>query len=117
MKNIEWWRGTANHMWRTYVALERDGFDWEKLSMPNKRIYAICHHVFTKKFNSVDQGILRMYHSSRWGDDIYAVENYSAKTNIPVKVIWMVIRRANRTIMEETGFLERRENADEDSAT
>ena len=47
------------------------------------------------------------------GDDIYAVEDYSAKHNIPVKVIWMVIRRANRTIMEEVGFLEKKEDDNE----
>ena len=45
MKNIEWWRGTATHMWRTYFALERDGFNWDKLTLPDQRIYAVCHHV------------------------------------------------------------------------
>ena len=109
MKNIEWWRGTATHMWRTYFAMVRDGFDWEKLSRPNQRIYAICHHVFSTRFVKADQEILQYYFTSRWGDDLYAVEDYSLKHNVPVKVIWMVIRRANRTIMEECGFLERKE--------
>lgn len=113
-KSSEWWRSTACHMWRTYFALEREGFNWDELSMPNRRIYAVCHHVFLKKFVSADQDILRTYFASRWGDDIYTVENYSAKHNVPVKVIWMVIRRANRTIMEETGFLERKENESDD---
>lgn len=116
MKNIEWWRGTATHMWRTYFAFERDGFTWEKMSRPNQRIYAVCHHVFSKKFVSTDQAILRMYFTSRWGDDQYAVEDYSLKNNIPTRVIWMVIRRANRIVMEETGFLERKvENEEADS--
>jgi hypothetical protein len=114
MKNIEWWRGTANHMWRTYFALERDGFKWETLSEPNRKFYAICHHLFTKKFVKTDQDILRYYFTSRWGDDIYAVEDYSLKNNIPVKVIWMVIRRANRMVMEECGFLERKEDAQDE---
>ena len=108
MKNIVWWRSTANHMWRTYFALERNGFDWENLSMSNRRIYALCHHVFLKRFVSSDQDVLRFYFTSRWGDDIYAVEDYSAKHNIPVNVIWMVIHRANRIIMEEIGLLDRK---------
>ena len=114
-KSIEWWRGTATHMWRTYFALERDGFSWETLSDPDKRIYAVCNHVFIKSFVSADQDILRSYFTSRWGDDIYAVEDYSVKHNVPVKVIWMVIRRANRTIMEECGFLERKQGKDDDN--
>ena len=114
MKNIEWWRNTATHMWRTYFAMQRDGFEWENLSLPNQRIYAVCHHAFTKYFVKTDQEILQYYFTSRWGDDLYAVEDYSLKHNIPVKVIWMVIRRANRAVMEEVGLLERKENAQDE---
>ena len=114
MKNIEWWRGTATHMWRVYFAMERDGFEWESLSYPTQRIYAVCNHVVRTRFVKTDQDILQYYFTSRWGDDLYAVEDYSLKHNIPTKVIWMVIRRANRTIMEECGFLEKRgESSDE----
>lgn len=109
MKSVEWWRGTATHMWRTYFALEREGFDWEKLSAPDQRIYAVCHHIFLKRFVKADQDILKAYFTSRWGDDLYTVEDYSLRNNIPTKVIWIVIRRANRIVMEEAGFLERRE--------
>jgi len=112
MKNIEWWRSTATHMWRTYFAMERDGFVWDKLSLPNQRIYAVCHHVFLSRFVKTDQDILKYYFTSKWGDDLYAVEDYSAKHNIPVKVIWMVIRRANRTIIEEVGLIERKDDPD-----
>jgi len=114
MKNIEWWRTTANHMWRTYFALHRDGFVWDKLSQPDQKFYAICDHVLHTRFVKADQDILRTYYTSRWGDDIYAVEDYSLKNNIPVKVIWMVIRRANRAVMEEVGFLEKKENDKDD---
>lgn len=114
MKQNEWWRGCATHMWRVYFTLRRDGFDWDKLSLPNQRFYAICHHVFLNRFVSADHDILQHYYTSRWGDDVYAVEDYSLKHNVPVKVIWMVIRRANRAVMEEAGFLERKEvNSDE----
>lgn len=110
MKSIEWWRGAATHMWRTYFKLQRDGFDWEKLTEPDKKFYAICNHVFLKDFVKTDQDILKMYFTTRWGDDQYAVEDYSLKNMIPTKVIWMVIRRANRIIMEECGFLERKDD-------
>ena len=60
------------------------------------------------RFVATDQGILRMYFTSRWGDDRYAVEDYSSRTGIPTSVIWMVVKRANRIVMEETGFLEKR---------
>ena len=114
MKSVEWWRGTANHMWRTYFALDRNGFAWDKLSLPDQRIYAICHHLFLTRFVKTDQNILKMYFTTRWGDDQYAVEDYALKNNIPVKVIWMVIRRANRTVMEECGFLERKDVNDDE---
>ena len=55
-----------------------------------------------------------MYYTTRWGDDQYAVEDYALKNKIPVKVIWMVIRRANRTVMEECGFLEKKEVNDDE---
>lgn len=110
MKSTDWWRGTATHMWRTYFALQRDGFKWDTLSLPDQKIYAVCHHLFLSKFVKTDQDILKFYFTSRWGDDIYAVEDYSAKNNIPVKVIWMVIRRANRAVMEEVGLLVRKED-------
>ena len=116
MKSFDWWSGTATHMWRTYFALVRDGFEWEKLSLPDQRIYAICHHVFTTRFVKTDQDILQHYFTSRWGDDLYAVEDYSAKHNIPPKVIWIVVRRAKRTIMEECGFLERKEEAQDEQS-
>lgn len=114
MKSVEWWRGTANHMWRTYFALKRNGFNWDKLSLPDQRIYAVCNHLYEKRFVKSDQAILEMYFTTRWGDDQYAVEDYSLKNNIPVRVIWMVVKRANRIVMEQCGFLEAKEGEDDD---
>ena len=112
MKSIEWWRSTAQHMWRTFFALERDGFDWDSLSDANKKTYAICQHIFHSCFVRTDQDILRMYFTSRWGDDLYTVEDYSLKHNIPVKVIWIVIHRANRTVMETLGILDKKKEGE-----
>ena len=120
MKNIEWWRSTAQHMWRTYFALRRQQEEaYPELPPPmsdaDAKIYSICDQIFINSFVKADQDILRMYFTSRWGDDLYAVEDYSLKHNIPVKVIWIVIRRANREAMEAVGLLERREGTDNDS--
>lgn len=104
-----WWRGTATHMWRTYFSLKNNKFEWDNLSLPEKKIYAVCHHVYTKKFSVIDQEILQRYFTTRWGDDIYTVEDISAKSGQPVKLIWMVIRRANRYVIEEVGLLERKD--------
>lgn len=109
-KPTEWWKPTSQHMWRTYFAIVRDTTDWDNLSEPSKKIYAICHHLFRTRFAKTDQDILRTYFTSRWGDDLYAVEDYSARTGIPTTVIWMVVRRANRIVMETLGLLERKED-------
>lgn len=74
----------------------------------------MCNQIYSTRFIRTDQDILKMYFTSRWGDDLYAVDEYATKHNIPQKVIWMVIRRANRAVMEETGLLEKKgENDDE----
>ena len=123
MKSIEWWRSTAQHMWRTYFALKRKfddagtnvislAFIMKNMSDSDRRIYDICNRIFTDYFVKSDQDILRMYFTSKWGDDLYAVEDYSLKHNIPTRVIWIVIRRANRKVMEETGLLERKEDTE-----
>ena len=113
MKSIEWWRSTAQHMWRTYFALRRQqetGQVIPLMSDPDRKIYDICNRIYSDFFVKSDQDILRMYFTSKWGDDLYAVEDYSLKQNIPTRVIWIVIRRANRKVMEETGLLERKED-------
>lgn len=101
-------------MWRTFFAIERDGYEWDKLSDVSKKTYAICQHIYLSNFVKTDQEILKMYFTSRWGDDLYAVEDYSLKHNIPVKVIWIVIRRANRAVIEEIGLLEKKEGGSDE---
>ena len=119
MRSIEWWRTTAQHMWRTYFALKRkqeESFQNNELppetSDADIRIYKTCDKIYQNDFVKSDQDILKMYFTSRWGDDLYAVEDYSLKNDIPVKVIWIVIRKASRFVMEEIGLLDRKEAAD-----
>ncbi len=128
MKSIEWWRSTAQHMWRTFFALKRKFddagtnvvpivFNMKNMSDSDRKIYDICNRIFTDEFVKTDQDILQMYFTSRWGDDLYAVEDYSLKHNVPTRVIWIVIRRANRLVMEEIGLLDRKESADSNADT
>ena len=112
MKSIEWWRSTAQHMWRTYFALRRQQESDQvvpPMSDPDKKIYDICNRIYSDFFVKSDQDILRMYFTSKWGDDLYAVEDYSLKHDIPVNVIWIVIHKANRFAMEEIGLLDRKD--------
>lgn len=115
--NIEWWRGTATHMWRMYFSLEEERkqgkLDWNTLPLPKQKMYAICNHLFLHKFVKTDQDILKTYFTSDWGDDQYVVENYASKNHIPKNVIWIVVRRAGRLAIEEVGLLERKEGKDE----
>lgn len=108
---VEWWRMTAIHMWRTYFAMEQTGHT-QPDSPSDQLIYKICDKIFTENFVKTDQDIIRMYFTSRWGDDIYAVEDYHLKHGVPVKVIWIVIKRACRLAMEEIGLMDRREEND-----
>lgn len=109
MDNIKWWSKAASHMWRVFFQLERDGFHWDELSDATKRIYSACQKIYASRFTPSDQKVIKYYYNSRWGDDVYAVEDYSLRNNIPVNMIWMIVRRANRMIIEEFGLIDRRE--------
>lgn len=115
-RSIEWWRSATQHMWRTYFALRNQQEEAvNKKTLPpamsetDVRIYEICDNIYQNKFVRADQEILKMYFTSRWGDDLYAVEDYSLKHNIPVNVIWIVIRKASRFAMEDVGLLDKKE--------
>lgn len=119
MKAVEWWRSVATHMWRTYFSLEKENLEqdktgerWARVSSPDKKFYAICQDVLHNKFEEKDRNILRMYFTTPWGTDQHAVEDYSLRNNIPTTVIWIVIRRANRLVMESVGFLEKRQDGE-----
>ena len=112
-KTIEWWRNTSNHIWRTYFDISRQidtgAATLETIAPSAQRIYSLCHRILYERFITADQDILRTYFSSRWGDDLYIVEDYSLKNNIPTTAIWKTIRRANRIVIEELGLLERKD--------
>lgn len=104
-----WWWNTAVHCWRVYFAMQRDGVgEWSEVPLPKQRMYALCNHLYLKKFVKTDQDILQMYFTTEWGDDQYIVEDYSVRNDTPTSVIWIVITRACRMIMEDIGLLEKK---------
>ena len=108
MSNTEWFRSFSQHVWRKYFALvakQNESIRPFITDQAGRNILDTCGLILNTRFSQTDQDILHMYYTSKWGDDLYAVEDYSLKHNIPTKTIWMVIRRANRLIAEETGFL------------
>lgn len=111
--NSEWWRTAAQHMWRTYYAIRRKQASPGDTPSPpvsdaDMRIYNMCHNIVSNMFDQHDQDILQMYFTSPWGCDIHAVEDYSLRHNVPVNVIWIVVRRANRAVIEHLGILDKK---------
>lgn len=106
MKSIDWYWDTAQHMWRTYFAIERDKPD--TLSTSANHIYVTCKQILESDFSERDVTILKAYFTARECLDRYFVEDYSLKNNIPTTVIWMIVRRANRTVIETLGLIEKK---------
>ena len=108
----EWWRVAAQHMWRTYYFIKRSqalpDAQRPSASDADMRIYDMCDSIVNNMFDKRDQDILQMYFSSSWGNDLHDVEAYSKSHNIPVNVIWIVIRRANRAVIEHLGILDKK---------
>lgn len=103
-------------MWRVYFAIRNrqsncwgDPSFFSQMTVSEKFIYDTCDAVFKDKFARTDQEILEMYYTTKWGDDLYAVDEYSAKNNIPHNVIWRIIIRAERLVIEEAKLLDRKE--------
>ena len=121
MKNIEWWRFTAYHMWNTYFTLRQQQQDAltqnqvpPEISDALVRIYEICDCAYQNNFTERDQKILHMYFTSRWQENLKMIKEFSKKNKVSVNTIWMVIRRASRDVVEEIGLLDRKDEVDGD---
>ena len=91
-------------MWRTYFKLSAPSVP-ASLTDAERNIVSICGKVFSERFPRSDQDIIRMYYTSRWGDDLYAVEAYSQEHQISTNAVWTVIHRANRLVIKEIGII------------
>lgn len=107
-KTFEWWRSTSIHIWRLYFATKQTG-TYGMLTATTKRQYDACERIYVTRFGQSDQALLEAYYNhTKWGDDRYAVEDYSARTGLGVDYIWRTIKLANRYIAEEVGLLEKK---------
>lgn len=115
----EWWKQTANHIWRTYFAILRtQGNNPDKLlrmSTSERTAYNACNIVCRKLPVQSDINILRMYYTTPKGQELYNIDKYASDNNIHVNTIWNVVRHANRAVIEEIGLIDRR-NAQQDAS-
>lgn len=51
---------------------------------------------------------MKCYFASRWGDDLYTVEECAARIGVPVNVVGIVVSHACRAVIEELGLMERK---------
>ena len=100
MRETYWWSGTANHMWRYYFHAQNNGVNNTKSS---RKIYDICNAAFAR-FSERDQAIIQAYYTCKRSDAVYAAEDFSARTGIPISSIYNTIRRAGFAIMDELGL-------------
>lgn len=99
----QWWRTLARHLWRTYFVLVDTGTQYD--TPVNQRKYTVCHKAYMNR-SARDREIIRAFYTAKWGDSVYAVEDYSARTGIPTPTIYGVLLSANRAVIEELGLIE-----------
>lgn len=112
MRAIEWWKGTANHLWRSYfVILTRCGNDPDQLvslSGVDRMTYNLCKAVRDSLPVPSDIDIIRMYYTTPKGQELSAVEQYAHDHNLTTQVVWNALRHANRAVIEELGLLDKK---------
>lgn len=114
----EWWKQTANHVWRTYFAIDTLYATLSSaphLSASEHNIYSLCNRVVRNLRVPSDLDILRMYYTTPFGQELHNVRQYSESHGIPEHTIWNAVRHANRAVIEEIGLLDRKRNAQDAS--
>ena len=108
----EWWKPTANHVWRVYFSLVRkqdaDPDAFHAFTPSERTIYNACNAVRRNLPLPGDANILRMFYTTPRGMEIHNVEDYSLRHSVPVAIIWKTVRYANRAVMTELGLLDRK---------
>lgn len=113
-QNTEWWKQTANHIWRTYFALLRStDINPDRLlslSTAERTAYNACTVVCNSLPVQSDIDIIRMYYTTPKGQELANVDQFASDNKIPVPIIWNVIRHANRAVIEEIGLIDRKQS-------
>lgn len=102
MREYAWWQNTSTNLWRTFFRM----LDGDKsLNTPaDQRKYQLCSTVYSR-LSDRDKDILKHFHTAKMGYLVYAVEDYAARTGIPIPVIYSVINKAGRAVMVELGLV------------
>lgn len=79
--------------------------DTPPTSQADIKTMSICSTVFSR-FPSYDQDIIRAYYTCKWGDHVYAAEDYSARHGTPIPVIYSVLHKARYAVMCELGLVD-----------
>ena len=110
----EWWKQTANHIWRTYFAILRSqGNNPDKLlsmSTAERTVFNACNIVCNNLLVQSDIDILRMYYTTPKGMELSNINDYSASHSVPVNTIWNVVRHANRAVIDEIGLIDKKQS-------
>ena len=102
MKEMFWWTGTANHLWRSYFTIQKNGL---RDTTASRKTFSVCDNAFSR-FAERDRAIIEAYYTCKHGDSVYAAEDFSARTGIPVSTIYSVIRRAGYAVMNELELID-----------
>ena len=103
----EWWRDTTDLVWKEFFRSERDGPSWPNWSNVTPKVIDACKRIFSERFITEDQQIIRAFYDRHWGDGIFAIEEYAKNHAIPVNACWSAIRKARRELMIELEIIER----------
>lgn len=101
----EWWRDTAQHVWRVYFAFAPDG----KAPSTDVTMYimSVCDDIY-HSLPQTARDVLAVYYLSDRGQERTAVESYSARTGVPVAHLWAQFTSAHRLVMERLRILEKK---------
>lgn len=114
-----WWKPTANHVWRTYFSIlcaqDANPDKLIPMSHADRTAYNICDTVCRNLPVPSDIHILRMYYTTPRGQELHNIEDFSLKNNVPIHIIWKAVRHANRAVMEELGLIDRKQNTQDAS--
>ena len=104
----EWWRYTADSIWKEFFRYEHDGPGWINWSHITQQVLDTCQRILSERFITQDQQIIRAFYvRPDWGDSIFTVEDYAKENGVSPDVCWIVIRKARRELMIELNIIER----------
>ena len=106
MRQSDWWWDTAQHMWRTYFVIRHT--QESDLDRSEKYILSVCDYVFSH-VPIPDRPVLQDYFTPRRSLDTLFVSQYAKDHGIHAGILWIIIRKANRAVIETIGLLDKKE--------